>query len=218
MAGSGVAMSARTYLETTIVSYLTAWPSRDLVLAAHQQVTRDWWATRGSCELFISQFVLDEAAAGDAAAAAQRLEAIRDATLLDVTEDAILLAGGFAAESPIGCASRRHGDCPRDGLPDHVELQAHRKRRNAPHHRGPVPSCRLRTARHLHATRAPEGLAMMPTDMIVEEIHAIREALSQASEDDIRKIAEAARARQVQSGRKAERLAPRKARPVRKAS
>ena len=59
---------------------------------------------------------------------------------------------------------------------------------------------------------------MMPTDMIVEEIHAIREALSQASEDDIRKIAEAARARQVQSGRKAERLAPRKARPVRKAS
>ena len=90
-------MSARTYLETTIVSYLTAWPSRDLVLAAHQQVTRDWWATRGSCELFISQFVLDEAAAGDAAAAAQRLEAIRDATLLDVTEDAILLAGDLVA-------------------------------------------------------------------------------------------------------------------------
>jgi hypothetical protein len=34
------------YVETSVVSYLTARPSRDLLLAAHQQVTRDWWATR----------------------------------------------------------------------------------------------------------------------------------------------------------------------------
>jgi hypothetical protein len=54
----------------------------------------------------------------------------------------------------------------------------------------------------------------MPPDLIVEEIHAIREALSKESGDDIRKIAEAAKARQAQSGRKAVRLPPRKARPV----
>jgi len=58
----------------------------------------------------------------------------------------------------------------------------------------------------------------MPTDLIVEEIHVIREALSKASGDDIRRIAEAAKARQAQSGRKAERLPPRKARSLRKAS
>lgn len=58
----------------------------------------------------------------------------------------------------------------------------------------------------------------MPPDLIVEEIHAIREALSKESDDDIRKIAEAAKARQAQSGRKAVRLPPRKARPVQKAS
>jgi hypothetical protein len=58
----------------------------------------------------------------------------------------------------------------------------------------------------------------MPTDLIVDEIHAIRETLSKASGDDIRKIAEAAKARQIQSGRKAERLPPRKARSLRKAS
>jgi hypothetical protein len=91
--GSSVPVTPKTYVETTIVSYLTAWPSRDLVRAAHQQVTREWWATRGSFELFISQFVLDEAAAGDAAAAAPRLDALREVALLDVTEDAILLAG-----------------------------------------------------------------------------------------------------------------------------
>jgi hypothetical protein len=37
------------YIETTIVSYLTAWPSRDIVRAAHQQLTRDWWATWQTC-------------------------------------------------------------------------------------------------------------------------------------------------------------------------
>jgi hypothetical protein len=58
----------------------------------------------------------------------------------------------------------------------------------------------------------------MPTDPIVEEVHAIREALSRASGDDIRKIAEAARARQEKSGRKPERLPPRKVRLTKKAS
>lgn len=58
----------------------------------------------------------------------------------------------------------------------------------------------------------------MPTDLVVEEIHVIREALSRASGDDIRKIAEAAKARQMQSGTTAQRLPPRKARSLRKAS
>ena len=58
----------------------------------------------------------------------------------------------------------------------------------------------------------------MEPDPIVEEIHAIREALSKASGDDIRKIAEAAKARQAQSGRKAVRLPLRKPKAERKAS
>ena len=51
-------MKPKAYIETSIVSYLTARQSRDLVLAAHQQVTHDWWARRGAFELFASQFVL----------------------------------------------------------------------------------------------------------------------------------------------------------------
>jgi len=58
----------------------------------------------------------------------------------------------------------------------------------------------------------------MEPDPIIEGIHAIREALSRESGDDIRKIAEAAKARQVESGRKTVRLAPRKAKATRKAS
>jgi len=85
-------MKPKAYVETTIVSYLSALQSRDLVVAAHQQVTTDWWAGRGSFDLFVSQLVVDEASAGDPTAAGRRMEALRDLTLLDVTEDAARLA------------------------------------------------------------------------------------------------------------------------------
>jgi hypothetical protein len=58
----------------------------------------------------------------------------------------------------------------------------------------------------------------MTRDPILDEIHAIRKDLSRASGDEVRPIAEAARARQAQSGRKAVRLPPRKARVIREAS
>ena len=58
----------------------------------------------------------------------------------------------------------------------------------------------------------------MASDPIVEEIHAIREALAKASNNDLRKIAEAANARQVASGRKAVCLPPRRTKPAKKAS
>jgi hypothetical protein len=58
----------------------------------------------------------------------------------------------------------------------------------------------------------------MESNRIVDEIHAVRDALSKASGHDIRKIAEAAKARQAESGKKAVRLPPRKAKAVRQAS
>src|SRR6266436_6401229 len=51
-------MAERVYIETTVVSYLTARPNRDVVIAGHQQVTHDWWDTRRqSYELCVSQLV-----------------------------------------------------------------------------------------------------------------------------------------------------------------
>jgi hypothetical protein len=35
-------MKPRIYVETSIISYLTARPSRDLIMAAHQEITREW--------------------------------------------------------------------------------------------------------------------------------------------------------------------------------
>lgn len=99
-------MKPKAYIETTIVSYLTARSSRDLVVTAHQQVTQDWWGTRGGFDLFISQFVLDEAAAGDDDAAADRLAALQDASVLDVTEDAVLLAEKLMADGVLPARAR----------------------------------------------------------------------------------------------------------------
>ena len=64
------------YVETTIPSYLTAWRSPELVMAARQQITREWWDNRRhDFDLFVSRLVIDEARAGNPDAAARRLEA-----------------------------------------------------------------------------------------------------------------------------------------------
>ena len=78
----------RVYIETTVVSYLTAWTSRDVVRVAHQQLTRDWWRHRDRFDLFVSEAVLQEAGAGDPSAAADRLSALRGIPILNVTPEA----------------------------------------------------------------------------------------------------------------------------------
>ncbi len=86
-------MAERVYIETTFVSYLTAWPSRDVVIAGHQQITREWWDTRrASYELCVSQLVLDEAGAGDEQAAQERLAVLQPMLVLETTTEALELA------------------------------------------------------------------------------------------------------------------------------
>jgi hypothetical protein len=86
-------MAERVYIETTFVSYLTARPSRDVVIAGHQQVTREWWETRrGVYELCASQLVLSEAGAGDQQAAGERLTVLDAMVLLETKPDALALA------------------------------------------------------------------------------------------------------------------------------
>ena len=86
-------MKPTLYMETTIPSYLTSRPSRDLIIAGHQQITREWGAKRkGAFDIFISQLVVDEARAGDLVAARERLEAVKNFPLLDITDEVEVLA------------------------------------------------------------------------------------------------------------------------------
>ena len=86
-------MNPTAYIETSVVSYLTARPSRDVVVAAYQEVTREWW--RDAAERFhltASELVLAEAGAGDPAAARERLKVLEGIELLDASPDAEALA------------------------------------------------------------------------------------------------------------------------------
>jgi hypothetical protein len=95
-------MKPRVYLETTIPSYLVARPSRDLVVAAHQELTHEWWHTRRpEFTCFVSQFVIDEAALGNADMSRRRLEAISDMDQLEITPDVLSLAEQIVSSGAI---------------------------------------------------------------------------------------------------------------------
>lgn len=95
-------MKPKAYIETTIIGYLTSRPSRDVIAAAHQQITQDWWSSRKEhFELFASQLVWDEAGAGDSEASQRRTAVLRGIGLLAVTEDALLLANELVVNGPL---------------------------------------------------------------------------------------------------------------------
>ena len=86
-------MKLKIYIESTIPSYLVSKPSRDLIVAAHQEITRKWWRNkRNSFNLYISQLVLNEISAGDTEMARIRLKTVKAFPELDITAEVTALA------------------------------------------------------------------------------------------------------------------------------
>jgi hypothetical protein len=105
----------RAYVETTIVSYLTAWPSKDPIVAGHQVATRAWWATCGErYELVTSITVLEESQGGDPAMAQARLAILATIPLVPVSDAAVQLADELI----------RAGIVPGKARPDAVHVAA----------------------------------------------------------------------------------------------
>lgn len=99
------------YLETTIASYLAAQPSRDLIIAAHQQITHDWWlSARERFDLYISDAVLNEIKGGDPDAAVRRLAVVEGLPVLELNEDVRNLVHEYA--SRLGLTGRGRADLP----------------------------------------------------------------------------------------------------------
>ncbi len=90
------------YIETSIISYLTARPSRDLVAAARQQITHVWWEEHPNrFTTFVSPLVKQESAQGDADAAKRRLQSIEGLQVLEVMQEAYELAGALISEAAL---------------------------------------------------------------------------------------------------------------------
>lgn len=95
-------MSETVYIETSILGYLTARPSRDLIVAANIELTREWWdRRRHHFSLFTSQAVVRETSQGDGKIASQRLDLVRNLTLLDLNQAVLTLAEQFLARSSL---------------------------------------------------------------------------------------------------------------------
>jgi len=95
-------MKETVYVETTVIGYLTSRPRQDVLVAAHQETTREWWQTAPDrFELFVSQLVVQECSAGDQQAAEERLGAIESFTLLPTTTEAERLAEALIAGNAV---------------------------------------------------------------------------------------------------------------------
>jgi hypothetical protein len=125
-------MTPRLYLETIIPSYLTSRPSRDLIVAGHQQVTREWWERRRDAfQPYLSQLLIDEVSAGDPAASRERLRTLRDFPLLDITPkvtdlaSSILAAGKILRKAAADAAHIANCSGAWNRFPNDLELRAY---------------------------------------------------------------------------------------------
>ncbi|MEZ4269701.1 MAG: type II toxin-antitoxin system VapC family toxin [Myxococcota bacterium] len=108
-------MKPVAYIETSVISYLVAHPSRDLIVAARQQMTRDWWTRMGGAyQLLVSPLVTREARRGDSVAAERRLAVLKDVRSVLVSEEAGALARRLIVDGAVPVGS------PEDAL--HIAL------------------------------------------------------------------------------------------------
>jgi predicted nucleic acid-binding protein len=95
-------MPASVYVESSIISYLASRPSRDVVKAARQAITSDWWFnSKSQYEVYISALVEDEISGGDPMAAARRLQAVANIPSIHIISEAQLLANTLVASKAV---------------------------------------------------------------------------------------------------------------------
>ncbi len=83
----------KIYLETSVISFLTARPSRDLLGLAKQELTRQWWGENSTAyDFYISDPVLEEIRKGDKVAALHRMELVADLPVLDINDEVVALS------------------------------------------------------------------------------------------------------------------------------
>jgi predicted nucleic acid-binding protein len=99
-------MKSRIYIESSVISYLTSRTSRDLVVAAHQQVTLDFWESVGRFDMCISTYLIAEISKGDEDRAQTRMNLIASATLLETSREVEALADALIEQKSVPAKAR----------------------------------------------------------------------------------------------------------------
>lgn len=218
-------MDPTLYIETTIVSYLTAWPSRDVVTLARQQQTREWWESRRSgFALFCSELVEREAASGDPVASAERLKVLAGILRLSLGPavepltalliDSLRLPSRAQPDAlHVAIAATNGIHYLLNPLPADVELPPPGQRRAAARDRIGLQAGGFRAAGHLHPGGA-DGAYGMNGDPIVDEVRRVGEAYFAQFHFDLRAVCEDLRRRSAEAGRETVTLPPRPAQPA----
>lgn len=95
-------MKPKVYIETSIISYLTANRSSDVITAAHQLTTFDWWENyRQNFEAVVSELIIQEARLGNPQMAQKRLDVLKDIEVLPVNDEARNLAKILVAKKAV---------------------------------------------------------------------------------------------------------------------
>ena len=210
------------YVETSVISYLTGQPSQEVVTAAYQEITREWWSMAPDrFSLVTSELVVTEAASGDSDAARARLAALRTIPLVDVTVEAIELNRELVdrgAIPPSAADDAAHiATAAANGL-DYLVTWNFRHIANATMRPRIEDVCRsagydppvICTPRELMETAQSDSTGQVMqgtrTDPIIDELHSIRDQHAARFGYDIDAILQDIRARQVTSGREYLRL------------
>jgi len=86
-------MKPKIYVETTVISYYTSQISRDIIIAGHQQITREWWDNQiDRYTPYISEIVYDEITRGDSKAAKRRIKAVEGFNYLEINSNVLKIA------------------------------------------------------------------------------------------------------------------------------
>ncbi|MGH9947008.1 MAG: type II toxin-antitoxin system VapC family toxin [Pyrinomonadaceae bacterium] len=95
-------MKPTVYLETSIISYLAARPSKDAITAGHQLTTTEWWnIQRANFQIVASELVIQEASLGNAQMASKRIGILKSMTILPVRHAARELAKDLVAANVV---------------------------------------------------------------------------------------------------------------------
>lgn len=96
------------YIESSVISYLTSRPSRDIVIAGRQAITVAWWqGARSRYEVYVSILVMEEISAGNPEAAARRLSAVAKIPTLGIRRKAYVLADALLSAKAVPLNSQR---------------------------------------------------------------------------------------------------------------
>ena len=95
-------MKPTVHVETSVISYYTARPSRDVVVLGHQETTRQWWPRAlERFQLVVSEVVLSEISEGDQQAAGERLRAVEGLPRLPLSPQCDEVAKRYLKELPL---------------------------------------------------------------------------------------------------------------------